>query len=204
MRTTGYTMTAKKSVTAPSDAAPEWALDNSAMEYAEVHAQRLALIRSYNMWFAVGCLVAFGSFWLILNLSLAIGSRPMIVAGAVVASAIMWFAYRAVLSIDREVVGHYPRIVYLEIVLGYDFYRDYLRRRPRGNSERSFIEKCEHIKAETPVALWQEIYSHFNQRDFPAARRLSAHFRNAAYLSIALFWVIAALILVPQYFPWAR
>lgn len=173
----------------------------NATEYAEIHDQRMALIRSYNLWYAVGCIVAFGSFWLILNLSITVGSRPIMTAGAAVASVIMWFAYRAVLSIDREVVALYPRIIFLEFVLGYDFYRDYLRRRPRGNSERSFIEKCEQIKADDPQQLWDQIYSYYDQKDFPAGRRLSAHFKNAAILSVALFWLIVILILAPQYFP---
>ncbi len=175
-----------------------------ATEYVEIHNQRMALIRSYNLWYAIGCAVAFGSFWLILNLSITVGSRPIMTAGAVVASIIMWFAYRAVLAIDREVVALYPRIIFLEFALGYDFYRDYLRRRRRGNSERSFIERCEQIKTDDPQQLWDQIYSYFDQKDFPAGRRLSAHFKNAAYLSVALFWLIVILILVPQYFPGAQ
>lgn len=175
-----------------------------ATEYKEIHEQRMALIRSYNMWFAIGCGVAFGSYWLILNLSLTMSSRPTLIAGALVASAIMGFSYRAVLSIDREVVALYPRIVFLELLLGYDFYRDYLRRRPRGNSERSYVERCEQIEADDPKQLWDGVYSLFNQKDFPSGRRLSVHFRMATYMSIILFWIIIALILVPQYFPMAK
>ena len=175
-----------------------------ATEYKEIHEQRMALIRSYNMWFAIGCGVAFGSYWLILNLSLTMSSRPTLIAGGLVASAIMGFCYRAVLSIDREVVALYPRIIYLELLLGYDFYRDYLRRRPRGNSERSYVERCEQIDAEGPKQLWDKVYSLFNRKDFPSSRRLSVHFRMATYLSIVLFWIIIALILVPQYFPMAK
>jgi len=173
-------------------------------EYTEIHAQRMALIRSYNTWFVVGCLTAFGSFWLMINLGLTIGSMPMLFAAAIVASAVIWFAYRAVLTIDCEVVGHYPRLVFLEILLGYDFYRDYLRRRPRGNSERAFVEQCEQIQADTPEHLWGQIYSHFKHKDFPGKRRVSSHFPRATFLSIVLFWLIVALILVPQYFPWSR
>lgn len=173
-------------------------------EYKEVHKQRMALIRSYNVWFAIGCAVAFSSYWLILNLSLTMASRPILIAGALVASAIMGFSYRAVLSIDREVVALYPRIIFLELLLGYDFYRDYLRRRPRGNSERSYVEQCEQIEVESVDLLWNSVYSLFNQKDFPAARRLSVHFRMATYLSIILFWLIIALILAPQYFPMAK
>lgn len=175
-----------------------------ATEYKEIHQQRTALIRFYNMWYAIGCGVAFSSYWLILNLSLTMSSRPILIAGALVASAIMGFSYRAVLNIDREVVALYPRIIFLELLLGYDFYRDYLRRRPRGNSERSYIERCEQIEADGPKQLWDNVYSLFNQKDFPSARRLSVHFRLATYSSIVLFWLIIGLILVPQYFPMAR
>ncbi len=195
-------MSTKRISAGKTSSRPSSASDSGSLEYAEVHEQRMALIRSYNMWYAIGCIIAFGSFWMMLNLSLTIASRPMMIAGAIVASAVIWFTYRAVLSIDREVVRLYPRIVYLEIMLGYDFYRDYLRRRPRGNSERSFVEKSEQLSAENPDQLWDQIYSHFNQNDFPGSRRVSSHFRSATYLSIVLFWLTIALILVPQYFPW--
>ncbi|MBL4733640.1 MAG: hypothetical protein JKY82_13805 [Rhizobiaceae bacterium] len=195
---------AKQTETRPRSAARLDATDFHVTEYKEIHEQRMALIRSYNVWFAIGCAIAFSSFWLILNLSLTMSSRPMLIAGALVASAIMGFSYRAVLSIDREVVALYPRIIFLELLLGYDFYRDYLRRRPRGNSERSYVERCEQIDADNPYELWGKTYSLFNRNDFPAARRLSVHFKKASYFSVILFWLIIALILVPQYFPLAR
>ncbi len=178
--------------------------DSNGTEYREIHKQRLALIRTYNMWFAIGCAIAFSSYWFILYLSLTMASRPMLIAAALVASVIIWFSYRAVLSIDREVVSLYPRIIFLELALGYDFYRDYLRGRPRGNSERSYIERCEQLDAEDSRLLWKKIYSLYNQSDFPAGRRLSAHFKKATYLSVILFWIIIALILAPQYFPLAK
>jgi hypothetical protein len=89
--------------------------------------------------------------------------------------------------------------VFLEIMSDYDFYRDYLRNRPRGDTERSFIETAERIEAPNELELWQQIYSQFREHDFPADRRITAHFRSAALLSIALFWIIVAVILGPQY-----
>lgn len=171
-------------------------------EYRAVHDQRLALIRSYNLWYACGHLFALAFYWLLLNLSLSLSSRPMLIAAGVSASAIVWFAYRVVLGIDRGVVALYPRIIFLELALGYDFYRDYLRRRPRGDTERSFIERCEQIEVGSLDELWDQIYSNFNDKDFPGDRRITAQFKSAAYLSVALFWIIIAIILVPQYFPW--
>jgi hypothetical protein len=172
---------------------------NHDTEYKAMHDQRLALIRSYNFWYAFGHAAAHAYFWLILILSLRISSQPLMIAAAASASLIIWFAYRVVLTIDRGVVALYPRIVFLEIMSGYDFYRDYLRNRPRGDTERSFIETAERIEARDATELWQQIYSHFKEHDFPADRRITAHFKSAAYLSVALFWIIIGVILVPQY-----
>jgi hypothetical protein len=168
-------------------------------EYKAIHDQRLALIRSYNFWYALGHAVAHSYFWLMLLLGLRISSQPFMLAAAAVASLIVWFAYRVVLTIDRGVVALYPRIVFLEIIADYDFYREYLRSRPRGDTERSFIETSERIEAPSPADLWQEINSHFKEHDFPADRRITAHFRSAGFFSVALFWIIVAAILVPQY-----
>lgn len=178
------------------------ATGNHETEYQVIHRQRMAAIRSYNLWYAFAHLLAHSYFWLLLNLSLTLSSPPLMIATALTASLIIWFAYRAVLTIDRGVVSLYPRIIFLELTLGYDFYRDYLRRRPRGETERSFIERCEGIDAKDPGELWNQIYSLFKEKDFPADRRITAHFKQAAYLSVGLFWVIIGLILVPDYFPW--
>lgn len=168
-------------------------------EYKAIHDQRLALIRSYNLWYAFAHGMAHAYFWLMLALSLRVSSQPLMISAAVTASLIVWFAYRVVLTIDRGVVALYPRIVFLEIILGYDFYRDYLRNRPRGDTERSFIETAERVEASNEAELWQQIYSQFREHDFPADRRITAHFKSAALLSVALFWIIIAVILTPQY-----
>ena len=171
-------------------------------EYQVIHQQRMAVIRSYNLWYAFGHVIAHSYFWLLLNLSLTLSSQPLMIATALTASLMIWFAYRVVLIIDRGVIGLYPRIIFLELTMGYDFYRDYLRRRHRGDTERSFIERCEGIRAATETELWDQVYSLFNEKDFPADRRITAHFKMAAYLSIGLFWIVIAMILLPDYFPW--
>ena len=171
-------------------------------EYKTLHDQRLAVIRSYNVWYAFGHAMAHAYFWLMLFLSLNLSSKPLLLAAAVTASLIVWFAYRVILIIDRGVVGLYPRIIFLELIMDYDFYRDYLRSRPRGDTERSFIDRCEQINASTPGELWVQIYSQFKEQDFPADRRITAHFKPAAYFSVALFWIVVTIILLPLYLPW--
>jgi hypothetical protein len=170
-------------------------------EYKVIHDQRRATIRSYNMWYAFGHAVAHGYFWLMLFLSLDLASKPLLLAAALVASLIVWFAFRAVTMIDRAVVSLYPRIIFLELSLGYNFYRDYLGSRPNGDTERSFIEKCEQLHAQSTEELWDQIHSQFRDKDFPCDRRIAGHFKSAAYFSVALFWIVAAAILAPVYFP---
>jgi hypothetical protein len=170
-------------------------------EYQVLHEQRLAVIRSYNLWYAFGHAVAHAYFWLMLFLSLDLASQPLLFAAVLTASLIVWFAYRVVLIIDRGVIWVYPRIIHLELILDYHSYRDYLKNRPRGDTERAFIDTCEQIHAASEGDLWEEIDSRFKQQDFPADRRITGHFKQAAYLSVALFWIIAILILQPVYFP---
>lgn len=186
----------------PKSGQPEVTAAADAAEYQVIHDQRLAVIRSYNIWYAFGHVMAHAYFWLMLSLAINLSSRPLLFASAFAASLIVWFAYRVILTIDRDVVRLYPRIIFLELALGYDFYRDYLRRRPRGDTERSFIEKCESIAAAFPADLWQQIYSQFKEQDFPTDRRITGHFKSAAFCSVGLFWVVIAIVFFPIYFPW--
>ena len=114
-------------------------------------------------------------------------------------SLISWVTYSISLSVDREVVGLYPRMIFLKILLGYDFYREYLRRWPRGETERSFVEKCENASAETVDDLWREVRNNFNLKDFPSQRRMSKHYKRIAIGSVVTYLVTIALI-VPLFF----
>ena len=171
-----------------------------ASEYVVIQQQRREYIRLYNFWYAFGQILAHVSFWLLLTTSLTIGSAPVMIASAIVATLVVWFSYRMVLGMDRSVVALYPRIIFLELLLGYDFYRSYLRQRPRGNTERSFVETCEQIANTDHVQSWAGINSNFKENDFPPSRRLTVHFKMATVYSVVLFWAVIALILVPQYF----
>ena len=95
------------------------------MEYLAIQEQRVALIRSYNFWYVFGVAASLSSYWLLMFMALSVSSLPLIVAAGVIGTTIVWFAYHVVINIDRGVVALYPRIVFLELLLGYDFYRDH-------------------------------------------------------------------------------
>ncbi|MDA1001681.1 MAG: hypothetical protein O2807_14335 [bacterium] len=110
-------------------------------EYVAIHDQRIALIRSYTVWYFIGLPTSIGVFSFFIYFGLSIGNIQLIALGGIISSLISWVTYSISVSVDRDVVGLYPRIIFLEILLGYDFYREYLRRSPRGETERSFVEK---------------------------------------------------------------
>ncbi|MDP7650812.1 MAG: hypothetical protein QGF38_03810 [Rhodospirillales bacterium] len=167
---------------------------NHHFEYVAIHDQRIALIRSYTVWYFIGLPTSIAVFSFFIYFGLTIGNIQLIALGGIISSLISWVTYSISLSVDKEVVGLYPRIIFLEILLGYDFYREYLRRSPRGDSERSFVEKCENASAETADDLWREVRNNFNLKDFPSQRRMTKHYKRIAIGSVAAYWVTIALI----------
>ena len=112
---------------APAAAGTDCALYQA--EYESLHAQRLNLIRNYNLWYVFGLIVSMSSYWVLMHLSLSVSSLPLMIAGGLIATVTVMFAYRVVVTFDAEVVALYPRIIFLELMMGYDFYRDFLRER---------------------------------------------------------------------------
>lgn len=171
-------------------AAPEYHF-----EYLAVHSQRAALIRNYTNWYIIGLSISMAVFWVFMWVALTSVNLPLLVFGGVVASFFVWMSHSVSASIDQGVVALYPRIIFLEIILDYHFYRDYLKRRPRGESERRFIEKCEAIQSKTTDELWEQICTDFNPSDFPGKRRMFKHYRLMAWGSLVIYWLTIAMII---------
>lgn len=165
-------------------------------EYLAVHDQRIGLIRNYTVWYMVGLGVSMAVFWVFMWVALTSVNLPLLIFGGLVASAFVWMAHVVSASIDAGVIGLYPRIVFLELVLDYRFYRDYLRRQTRGETERRFVEACEAIEAETTDDLWAKISALFNPRDFPRGRRIYRQYRWMALGSVVVYWVTIAMIVL--------
>lgn len=163
-------------------------------EYLAIHEQRASLIRNYTTWYIVGLAVSMAVFWVFMWVALTSVNLPLLIFGGAVASFVVWISHSVSVAIDQGVIALYPRIIFLEIVLDYHFYRDYLRRRQGGGSEQRFIEKCEAVEAETTDELWERISAAFDPRDFPRARRVFRHYRNMAFGSVLIYWVTIAMI----------
>jgi hypothetical protein len=70
-----------------------------------------------------------------------------------------------------------------------------LKRRPRGETERRFVEKCEASQAATTDELWTQVCAEFNPADFPRRRRMFRQYMLMALGSLAIYWVTIALII---------
>ena len=169
-------------------------------EYIAIHNQRVALIRNYTTWYVVGLAISMLMFWVFLWVGIISNFLSLIVLGAIVSTIFIVVAHSVACSIDDGVISLYPRIIFLEIILDYQFYRDFLRRRPRGETERRFIEKCENIKAETTDALWRDIHTDFNSKDFPRSRRIYRHYRWMMLGSIIIYWISGALVVYNSFY----
>jgi hypothetical protein len=163
-------------------------------EYLAMHDQRLALIRNYTNWYIIGLCISMAVFWVFMWVALTSVNLPLLIFGGAVATFFVWMSHAVSRTIDRGVVELYPRIIFLELLLDFHFYRDYLKRRPRGETERRFIEKCEANQSATTDELWTQICADFNPSDFPRRRRMFRHYLAMALGSLAIYWVTIALI----------
>lgn len=170
-------------------------------EYIAVHDQRRQLIRNYTNWYIIGLAISMALFWVFLWVGLTSANLPLLIFGGIVSTFFVFMSHGVAKSIDDSVVALYPRIIFLEIVLDFQFYRDYLRRRPRGESERRFIEKCEAMVATTTDELWEKICADFTPKDFPRTHRMFRHYRWMAIGSLAVYWP-TILIIVANSLEW--
>lgn len=165
-------------------------------EYLAIHDQRRALIRNYTNWYIIGLTISMAVFWVFMWVALTSVNLPLLIFGGVVASFLVWMSHVVSCSIDDGVVALFPRIIFLEILLDYQFYREYLKRRRRGETERRFISKCEAIEITTTDDLWAQICTDFNPRDFPRRRRMFKHYKLMAFGSLAIYWLTIAMIII--------
>jgi|SRR3989344_550591 len=163
-------------------------------EYLSIHNQRIALVRLIHLWHQIGfpaSLTIYGWFY---GLGSSAHDSTMFVAGAVLASLIVLFIRAYARQLDRGVVKLYPRIMALELMLDYHFYRGYLR--SKGKSEAEFVTNCEKVAATTTSDLWKSIEDCFTRSAFPYWRRGHKILDIAAGVMIMVYAVVTLLLIV--------
>jgi hypothetical protein len=167
-------------------------------EYTNIHNQRIALVRLMHLWHQIGFPAAYAIFAFFFGYGIKQKYPLFFFVGAILSTLVVFFVRRYALSLDQSVIRLYPRIIAIEIMLDYHFYRNYLRN--KGSSEKDFVETCESIEAQSPGDLWKKINCEFKPDLFPSYRRGHGILNKAAWLIGISFWIIAlfATIYVTQ------
>ncbi len=165
-------------------------------EYTNIHNQRIALVRLIHLWHQIG----FPASILVYGFFFGYGDSQSIIyfpfIGAILSTLIIYFMRKYALNLDQSVIMLYPRIIALELILDYHFYRNYLRIKgaeKKKSEEKTFIEKCEGIKAENTDEVWEQVKRCFEKASFPAHQRGHGILKKAAWCIGVSFWAIAGI-----------
>lgn len=167
-------------------------------EYLSIHNQRIALVRRIDVWHQITLPASMLVFGFFVNSEITRSNWMALVFGAFSASLIVWFVHAYARSMDQAVVRLYPRIVTLELLLDYRFYRDYLKNiksKEVVSSEKRFVERCEALQVETAAQLSDEVSKLFNPADFPRRRRRQLSLDVAACFLVIGYGVIVVYML---------
>jgi hypothetical protein len=139
-------------------------------EYATIHNQRVALVRRIDLWYQITFPASILIFTLLLNYGTTNCDPYAVGFGAAISSLIIVLTLFFTYSLDQSIVNLYPRIITLELVLDYRFFRAYLHGL-KGNPAKKFIETVEAIEANTVAELNEKVVKAFRAQDFPWRRR---------------------------------
>ncbi|MCB2200195.1 hypothetical protein KQI63_12360 [bacterium] len=171
-------------------------LDRHQTEYQMIQAERMALGQHLATWYRLGFTAAIAvlGFAIAAQLGEEVESsrKYLLVLGFIFAVAILIHCERNGHRLDRAIVRYYPRLVYLEIILGYDFYISYLTK--RNDWVKRIVSSVK--QSNKPEDKWNYIRVHLPETRFPEKKRGHNYYYLAigiilsSYIvTICLFWI---------------
>lgn len=141
------------------------------VEYECIHNNRIHWVNSLNQWYRLGLGGSLAAYGFFITTSVLGEKQQLLLLGTAFATGILWFCVYSALKIDKAVVGLYPRIVALEIFLGFDFYLTYLKNTKNGGTENRFVTECLQLSHDDFDQFWQQVKTKHQPQDFPSTRR---------------------------------
>lgn len=160
-------------------------------EYTNIHNHRLALLKRLDTWHQICIPASFVVFGFFYQLGASRESAILLISAAILSSIIILMMILYARRIDRKIIESYPRILTIEILLGYHFYRDYLGN--LGERESEFVRRCQEITYTCPDQLHEAVSSEFSHCYFPLTTRHTARLHFGAGVLIAAFIVMALI-----------
>lgn len=160
-------------------------------EYRILHDQRLALVRRVDLWHQIGLPASFVAFGFLFQLGIVRSDATLLITAAAASSFIILLVMGYARRLDNRAVTLYPRIITLELMLDFFFYREYIK--SQGKTEQAFVERCEALTAGSTVDLYNRVKSEFDVKDFPLKNRHLLRLYLMSFLLICAFVLIAGL-----------
>jgi len=164
------------------------------VEYNNLHAQRIALVNIIHSWYKLGFGGSAAMFGFFLTSSLLGEKNLLLIIGTLFSMVVVSFGLWMALRVDRAIVRMYPRIVCLEILLNYQFYRTYFKQQGSKYPEHRFIVQAENIDKSDEEQLWAKIQDIFPENGFSSARRNHWPMYLAAIILSICYLITAAVL----------
>ena len=170
-------------------------------EYLSIHNTRLEWTKVSMLWLQILYPTSIAVFVSLLTVGIN-NCKPVFVFffvffGAFVASLMILGARWNAKRVDRLILDLYPRIITLELLVDYQFYRNYLTRcfeeKKRYEKAKQFIKDYENIEANTTEELSSRSHKLFNRDYFKSASR------GYGFIDLVVFGTILAYFIVATY-----
>ncbi|MFX1590484.1 MAG: hypothetical protein ACFFC1_20310 [Promethearchaeota archaeon] len=165
-------------------------------EYVAVQNQRIALVRIRHIYYQIGYASSVVAFGTILNAAKAANGSfdPLLSVVAVVAGiTVLILAFYLSRRYHKGIRNLYPRIIALELILDYGWFREYLRKHTH-KYYKEFVEECETAKGESTTSeqMWDRVRELWKLKanDKEDKGTLPEHVRAAVMISIIYLLVV--------------
>jgi len=144
-------------------------------EYTCLHNQRMSLVRIIHLWYGASIPTSAVVFYKIFTSGFFIGGKIFFVP--LFAIAVLVAGLLICRQIDQGIIRLYPRIITLELMLDFYFFRNYLKGLPKLQGKETdkgfiFVRQCESSQnLKNKKKLWEEVQSKFKPEYFPFHKR---------------------------------
>lgn len=155
------------------------------------------MVNIIQLWHQIGWPTSLIFYGYLLNVGISNKAFTPVLIGTSFALGAIIFVRIHTWKLDEAVRSLYPRLIFLELLLDFHFYRDILRKAEKRTpaTAKTFVEQCEDSLATvsddtTTTELWKKVSEAFKPDLFPSGRR--AHNRLTWAAGLMAVGLIAA------------
>ena len=166
-------------------------------EYMKIHDQRTALSQYISNYFNGGILYSSALLVALIGFGKASGvvgaSHPLLfVVGGIISMGVLLMTILLISSYERAMISLYPRIVTLELLLNYHFFRQYLIN--QGGVYKAFVEDCDKLPPMDSDELWKSVRKRGESLQYDWKRTTMQLRMFVIYALLAMYVIVVGLM----------